>query len=85
MGAVDKAEHRLMERLVALKVISPTLLDNAAAVDRFRRELWAVARLSHPNVVTAFDADQVIRTKPFKRSGGFCSWISQNRDFSTPK
>jgi len=58
MGAVYKAEHRLMERLVALKVISPALLDNAAAIDRFRREFRAAARLSHPNVVTAFDADQ---------------------------
>jgi serine/threonine-protein kinase len=58
MGAVYKAEHRLMERLVALKVISPALLDNAAAVERFRREFRAAARLSHPNVVTAFDADQ---------------------------
>src|SRR5262245_2004920 len=58
MGAVYKAEHRLMERLVALKVISPSLLGNAAAIDRFRREFRAAARLSHPNVVTAFDADQ---------------------------
>jgi eukaryotic-like serine/threonine-protein kinase len=58
MGAVYKAQHRLMERLVALKVISPEFLQNQAAVDRFRREFKAVARLSHPNIVTAFDAEQ---------------------------
>ncbi|MEX2026696.1 MAG: protein kinase, partial [Pirellulaceae bacterium] len=58
MGAVYKAQHRLMERLVALKVISPEFLQNEAAVDRFRREFRAVARLSHPNIVTAYDAEQ---------------------------
>ena len=58
MGAVYKAEHRLMERLVALKVINRSLLQNAAAVERFRREVRAAAKLSHPNIVTAFDAEQ---------------------------
>jgi serine/threonine protein kinase len=58
MGAVYKAEHRLMKRLVALKTISPAFLSNAAAVARFRNEFQSTARLSHPNVVTAFDADQ---------------------------
>jgi eukaryotic-like serine/threonine-protein kinase len=58
MGAVYKAEHRLMERLVALKVINPTFLKNAAAVERFHREFKSAARLSHPNVVTAHDAER---------------------------
>src|SRR5262249_5628293 len=59
MGRVYKAEHRLMERLVALKVINRNLTDNAAAVERFRREVKTAAKLSHPNIVTAFDAEQV--------------------------
>jgi serine/threonine protein kinase len=59
MGRVYKAEHRLMERLVALKVINRTYMDNPAAVDRFRREVKTAARLSHPNIVAAFDAEQV--------------------------
>jgi Tol biopolymer transport system component len=58
MGAVYKAEHQLMERPVALKVINRGLLDNAAALERFRREVKAAARLAHPNIVTAHDADQ---------------------------
>ena len=58
MGSVYKAQHRLMERLVALKVISPEFLQNEAAVERFRREFRAAARLSHPNIVTAYDAEQ---------------------------
>jgi serine/threonine protein kinase/putative intracellular protease/amidase len=58
MGVVYQAEHRLMERSVALKVISRALVDDAQAVERFRVEVKAAARLSHPNIVTAFDAEQ---------------------------
>jgi hypothetical protein len=61
MGAVYRAEHRRMERLVALKVIHPGLMDNVAAVERFRQEVRAAARLQHPNIVTAHDADQAGR------------------------
>jgi WD40 repeat protein len=58
MGAVYRAEHRHMERLVALKVINPGLIRNPATVQRFRQEVRAAARLHHPNIVTAHDADQ---------------------------
>jgi tRNA A-37 threonylcarbamoyl transferase component Bud32 len=59
MGAVYQAEHRVMERLVALKVIRADLTADAVAVDRFRREVRAAASLSHPNIVTAFDAEHI--------------------------
>ncbi len=58
MGAVFKAEHRLMERVIVLKVIHKHLTDKPAAGERFRLEVKAAARLSHPNIVTAHDADQ---------------------------
>jgi serine/threonine protein kinase len=58
MGTVYKAEHRVMERVVALKVISPALTAVPGAVERFHREVKAAARLSHPNIVTAYDAEQ---------------------------
>ena len=58
MGAVYKAEHRHMGRVVALKVISPALVGSDAAVRRFHQEVQAAARLHHPNIVTAYDADQ---------------------------
>src|SRR5262245_62045047 len=58
MGTVFKARHRLMERAVALKVMSPELMHRPAAVERFQREVRAAAQLSHPNIVTAYDADQ---------------------------
>ena len=63
MGAVYRAEHRLMDRPVALKVIRGDLLGNAAMVERFRREVKAAARLaSHPNIVAAYDAEQAGET-----------------------
>jgi formylglycine-generating enzyme required for sulfatase activity len=58
MGVVYRAEHRLMERLVAIKVINQRLLDRPEALERFRREVKAAAKLIHPNIVTAFDAEQ---------------------------
>jgi hypothetical protein len=47
-----------MERVVALKVISRSLTDRPELAARFRQEVKAAARLSHPNIVTAHDAEQ---------------------------
>jgi WD40 repeat protein len=58
MGAVYRAEHLLMSRTVALKVIGPQLLQNPGAAERFLREVRAAAKLSHPNIVAAYDAEQ---------------------------
>ncbi|HMC90033.1 MAG TPA: protein kinase [Gemmataceae bacterium] len=58
MGVVYKAEHLLMERPVALKVIGQRLIGDASAVERFRREVRSAAQLCHPNIVTANDAEQ---------------------------
>jgi hypothetical protein len=58
MGVVYRAEHLLMQRPVALKVINRGLIGEPAAVERFRREVRAAAQLTHPNIVAAFDAEQ---------------------------
>ncbi|MBC7819067.1 MAG: protein kinase [Planctomycetaceae bacterium] len=58
MGVVLKARHRRMERIVALKVIAPLVVQNQTALQRFQREVVAAAKLSHPNVVAAYDADE---------------------------
>lgn len=58
MGTVYEARHTLMDRRVALKVISPHLVHTPDLVERFRREVRAAAKLSHPNIVTAHDAEQ---------------------------
>ncbi len=57
MGAVYRANHLPMHRQVALKVFS---VNDASVVSqkRFRREVEAAARLSHPNVVRAYDAGE---------------------------
>jgi formylglycine-generating enzyme required for sulfatase activity/tRNA A-37 threonylcarbamoyl transferase component Bud32 len=47
-----------MDRVVALKVIHARLLDSPRAVERFQREVRAAARLEHPNIVRAYDADE---------------------------
>jgi serine/threonine-protein kinase len=57
VSQVFKAWHTDQNCLVALKVIHPELVSNPEAVGRFQREVRAVSRLSHPNVVKAF-ADQ---------------------------
>src|SRR5262249_38726649 len=57
MGVVYKARHRAMDRLVALKIISPETLAHPHARERFEREVWTSAKLNHPNIVTIFDTD----------------------------
>ena len=57
MGMVLKAEHKRMKRLVALKVLSPAVTKTPDAVRRFQREVEAAAKLEHPNIVSAYDAD----------------------------
>jgi serine/threonine protein kinase len=58
MGTVYKAKHRRMKRIVAIKVLSATVAQSAKFVQRFQREVEAVARLAHPNIIMAFDADE---------------------------
>ncbi len=58
MGTVFRAQHRLMQREVALKIINSHLVERPNMVERFRREARAAASLSHPNIVHAYDADQ---------------------------
>jgi len=55
MSSVYKARDTLLERNVALKILHPQFGDDDEYVERFRREARAVARLSHPNIVTVID------------------------------
>jgi serine/threonine protein kinase len=58
MGLVFKALHRSMERIVALKVLPPHASDSPDKIARFEREIKAAAKLSHPNIVAAYDAHE---------------------------
>ena len=58
MGMVFKARHRVMKRIVALKILPPSVIKSEKSVKRFHREAIAAAKLNHPNIVTAHDARQ---------------------------
>ena len=58
MGMVFKARHRRLKRVVALKLLPPSMARDESAVLRFQREAKAAAKLSHRNVVAVLDADE---------------------------
>lgn len=55
MGEVHLAQHRLLKRPCAVKLIRPEKADHAATVRRFEREVEAAARLTHPAAVQVYD------------------------------
>lgn len=58
MGEVFRARHRSMGREVAIKILPQQLLSDSRRL-RFAREIEAIAKLNHPNIVAAFDAHEV--------------------------
>jgi eukaryotic-like serine/threonine-protein kinase len=59
MGKVYRAWHRMMGRVVALKIVDPKHVSSTRTLGRFRREMQLVGRLEHPNVIRAYDADRI--------------------------
>ncbi len=57
MSSVYLAEHILMRRRVAIKVLPQNRVKDASYLERFQLEARAVARLDDPNIVRAFDID----------------------------
>ena len=55
MGAVYKARQKELDRIVALKILPPDIGQDQAFAERFAREAKALARLSHPGIVTLFE------------------------------
>jgi serine/threonine-protein kinase len=55
MGEVHLAEHELLKRPCALKLIKPASGADPLALARFEREVQSAARLSHPNTIEIFD------------------------------
>jgi serine/threonine-protein kinase len=58
MSTVYLASDETLERQVAVKVLHAEISDQPDQIERFRREATAVAKLSHPNVVSVIDAGQ---------------------------
>ncbi len=59
MGAVYKARHTRLNKMVALKILPPRLTRDADAIARFDREMKAVGQLEHAGIVHAMDAGEV--------------------------
>ena len=57
MSSVYLAEHSLMQRRVAVKVLPRKRLEKSIYLERFIREAQAIASLDHPNIVRAYDID----------------------------
>ncbi len=59
MGRVYRALQTKLDRFVALKVLPLNRVDDRRAIARFEREMKAIGRLDHPNIVRAYDAREI--------------------------
>ena len=55
MGAVFKARHKALNRIVCVKILSPALANDKKAVTLFLTEARAIAELDHPNIVNVYN------------------------------
>lgn len=55
MGAVFKARHKALNRIVCVKILSPSLANDKKAVTLFLTEARAIAELDHPNIVNVYN------------------------------
>jgi len=62
MGRVYAAEHVKMNRQCAIKVMNPSLMNDAESTTRFAREASNAARILHPNVAAVFDFGEAEKT-----------------------
>ena len=58
MGTVYRARHRRLDQEVAIKIVPGGQIQNPQIIARFDREMKAVGRLKHPNLVLAQDAGE---------------------------
>ena len=63
MGVVWEATDTVLERPVAIKILSPALAGDERFLERFRREARAAAGLTHPNVAQVYDYGEDGRTR----------------------
>ena len=58
MAFVYQARDKLLNRIVAVKVLRPEFVDDQEFLVKFKKEAEAVASLSHPNIVNAYDVGE---------------------------
>ena len=59
MATVFRARHTRLDKLVAIKLLPIQSARNAESIGRFEREMRAIGRLEHANIVPAYDAGEV--------------------------
>ena len=70
MGVVYKARQKRLDRLVALKILSPQVGQDPAFAERFQREARAMAMLNHPHIVAVYDFGQASPSPLSRRERG---------------
>ena len=90
MGVVYKARQKRLDRLVALKILNPTIAPDPAFAERFVREARALAILSHPNIVAVHDFGQasvppeLLNRTPEQNEGGSADVDSRSSEAERP-
>lgn len=83
MGTVYKAQHLISERIEAIKVVLPDLVDSPELADRFIREIKVQARLNHPNITALHNAfrleNQLLMVMEFVEGTTLHSRLRQGR------
>ncbi|HLK38435.1 MAG TPA: protein kinase [Polyangiaceae bacterium] len=65
MATVYRAQHKLVDRPCAVKVMNPSLATDAKVRERFRREAKSAQALAHPNVIEIFDHGEMDDGVPY--------------------
>ncbi len=87
MGVVFKAEDTVLKRIVALKILNKTLIQDRRNLERFFAEARSTASLSHANIVTVYDVGQIkddyFISMEFIEGENFMNLIRSKKMFST--
>ncbi len=65
MGTVFEAKHVAIGRIVAIKALHPSQIENATAVKRFHQEAWAAGSIGHPSLCEVYDVGLLPDRGPF--------------------
>jgi len=65
MGTVFEARHVAIGRIVAIKALHPSQIENVTAVKRFHQEAWAAGSIGHPSICEVYDVGVLPDKAPF--------------------
>lgn len=65
MGVVYKANHQMLDRIVAIKMLQTELVADEMSVRRFNQEAKAASCLNHPHIITLFDFGVLPAGQPY--------------------